>query len=145
MQARFTKPMAALAISAAVIVGTMGVSAASVDAKGSKKKFCTASSKVGSDVDPSTDPSGISEDTAADLEKAFKKLAKSAPNNSMKKAVLTISAFYGRFADGDAPGDVAQDDGVAYAKAAAKFGTYVATKCIAVLIPDVTIPDIKIP
>ena len=71
MQAGFRKTIALVAICGATIVGTTAVSAASVDAKGTKKQFCNTAVKVGNDIDPSTDPSAYDEKAAAKLEKSF--------------------------------------------------------------------------
>jgi hypothetical protein len=133
--------MAALAISAAVIVGTMGVSAASVDAKGTKKQFCKAAVKVGSNIRPSSNPTGTSKKASAKLEKSFHQLEAKAPTSSLKNAVATMSDFYGRIADGDDLQDIA-GDAVAYGKAAVKFTKYLTTKCISVSIPDVSVPTL---
>lgn len=145
MRARFSKPVAAVAITAALVVGATSVVGASVDAKGSKKKFCNQALNLGSDITQSPDPSSLSEETAADLEKAFKKLAKAAPNNALKNASTTMANFYGELADGGDARDIDSDDAKAFAKATAKFGTYLATKCVSEAIPDITLPDITLP
>ena len=144
MQARFAKPMAALAISAAVVVGTMGVSAASVDAKGTKKQYCKSALKIGSNITPSFNPKGLPKKDAAKLEKSFTKLAKLAPTTSLRKSTLTMAHFFGRIADGDSAKELAKDAG-AYGKASAKWATYLATQCVSVSIPDITLPDITLP
>jgi hypothetical protein len=144
VQARFTKPLAALAIGAAMIVGTVGVSAASVEAKGTKKQFCKAALKVGSNIGTSVDPSGVDEQAAAKLEKGFHKLEAKAPDKSLKKSVATMSDFFGQIADGDSASDLAES-GTAYGKAALKFSTYLATKCVSVALPDISLPDISLP
>jgi hypothetical protein len=145
VQARWMKPVAAVAISAAVAVGTMGVSAASVDAKGTKKQYCKTALHLGSDIQTSPDPSGLSKKNAASLEKSFKKLAKQAPTGALQKASTTIANFYGKIADGDSFQDISSSTAKAYAKAYLTFGTYVATKCVAAAIPDITLPDITLP
>ncbi len=145
MRARFTKPVAAVAITAALVVGATSVVGASVDAKGSKKKFCNQALNLGSDITQSPDPSSLTEETAADLEKAFNKLAKVAPNKALKNSSTTMANFYGEIADeGDAQ-DISSDDAKAFAKATVKFGTYLATKCVSAAIPDITLPDITLP
>ena len=143
MQARFRKTIALVAICGATVVGTTAVSAASVDAKGTKKQFCNAAVKVGNDIDPSTDASAYGKKAAAKLEKSFAKLEAKAPNSSLKNAVSTISDYFGAIADGD--NDELADSGAAYGKAIAKFATYLATKCVSTQIPDITLPDIELP
>jgi len=145
VRARFTKPVAAVAITAALVVGATSVVGASVDAKGSKKKFCNQALNLGSEITQSPDPSSLAEETAADLEKAFKKLAKAAPNKALKNASTTIANFYGEIADGGDVQDLTADDGEAFAKANVKFATYLATKCVSEAIPDITLPDISLP
>ena len=135
------KPVAAVAISAAVALGTVGVSAASVDATGTKKQFC----KSALHIKGTPDPSGISEKSAASLEKQFKKLAKQAPTSSLANASTTIAKFYGKIANGDNISDTSSSAAKSFAKAYLKFGSYVATKCVADAIPDITLPDITLP
>lgn len=153
MKARFNKaimtPIAAVALSAAMLVATTGVATASIDAKGSKKKFCEQALKLGTDVtQPSPDATSVPEDTAADLERAFKKLSKAAPSKALKNATATIASYYGELADGSSPADLSAEEGEAYGNATAKFATYLATKCISEVIPDITLPgggEIDIP
>jgi hypothetical protein len=133
--------MAVVAISAAVAVGTMGIGAASVDAKGTKKQFC----KSALHIQGTPDPSGISEKSAASLEKQFKKLAKQAPTSALANASTSIAKFYGKIADGADVSDTSSSAAKSYAKAYLKFGAYVATKCVADAIPDITIPTITLP
>ena len=144
MHGRFLKTIALAAIAAATIVGTVGVSAASVDAKGTKKQFCNAAVKVGSDIKTSANPSAYGKKAAAKLEKSFHKLEAKAPTTALKKAVAEISDFYGQIADGDSASEIA-DSAEDYAKAAAKFATYLATKCISTQLPKITLPDITLP
>ncbi|HEY8218004.1 MAG TPA: hypothetical protein VIH82_12785 [Acidimicrobiia bacterium] len=144
MKAWFTKTVAVVAICAAMIVGTIAMASASVDAKGTKKQFCSAALKVGTGISPSGSPTGIAKKAAAKLEKAFHKLEAKAPTTSLKNAVATMSDFYGRIADGDSASDLAED-AADYAKAALKFSAYLTTKCISTKIPDITLPDITLP
>ena len=144
MQAGFRKAIALVAICGATVVGTTAVSAASVDAKGTKKQFCKAALKVGNNIDPSGDPSDYDEKAAAKLEKSFAKLESRAPTQSMKNTVSTISNYFGAIADGDT--DEIADNSSDYGKAFARFTTYLATKCIEIPdIPDITLPDISLP
>jgi hypothetical protein len=144
VRGRFTKTIALAAICGATIVGTVAVSAASVDAKGTKKQFCNAAVKVGSNIKPSANPSAYGKKAAAKLEKSFHNLEAKAPTSALKNSVATISDFYGQIADGDSAGDIA-DNAKDYAKAAVKFTTYLTTKCISTQIPDITLPDITLP
>jgi hypothetical protein len=144
VQAGFRKTIALAAICGATIVGTAAVSAASIDAKGTKKQFCNAAVKVGSDIEPSADPSSYDEEAAAKLEKSFHKLEAKAPNNGQKNAVADISDFYAEIADGDA-GDISSGEAKAYAKAVTKFAAFLATQCVSTQIPDITLPDITLP
>jgi hypothetical protein len=143
VQAGFRKAIALAAICGVTIVGTVAVSGASVDAKGTKKQFCNAAVKVGNDIDPSTDPSGYGKKAAAKLEKSFAKLEAKAPNSSLKNAVSTISDYFGAIADGD--NDELADSAEDYGKAITRFATYLATKCVSTQIPDITLPDISLP
>jgi hypothetical protein len=123
---------------------TLGITVGTASAtapQGSKAAYCKAVLELGTDVtQPSDDATTIPADTAADLEAAFKKVAKLAPTKAIKKADLTIADYYGQIADGKTPADISSEDGEAYSKAIAKFGTYLATKCITAAIPDVTLP-----
>jgi hypothetical protein len=139
----FRKTIALAAICGATIVGTTAVSAASVDAKGTKKQFCKAAVRVGANIEPSTDPSDYDEEAAAKLEKAFNKLEAKAPTNALKNAVADISDYFGAIADGDTDelADTAED----YGRAFTRFAGYLATKCISTQLPDITLPDITLP
>jgi hypothetical protein len=146
VQGRFTKVGIALALGTMLVVGTAGVGGASVETKGNKAKFCKQVGKLGEDVTQTApDASTISEETAADLEKAFNKLSKSAPSGKLKTATSNIADFYGQLADGEDVTDVDSGDAEDFAESYANFGTYIATKCLDILIPDVTLPDISIP
>jgi hypothetical protein len=144
VRGRFTKTIALLAICGATVVGTMGVGSASVAEKGTKKQFCKAAVKVGSDIKPSANPSAYSKKAAAKLEKSFHALESKAPTTSLKNAVADISDFYGQIADGDSASELA-DSAEDYGKAAVKFATYLTTKCVSVSMPDITLPDITLP
>jgi hypothetical protein len=135
-------------LTAGMVGGVAGTGSASVESA-SKKQFCAAALKLGQDVtQPSTDATTIPVDTAKDLEKAFAKLSKLAPTKALKTATKNVAKYYGQIADGDDPADISASDGEAYGKGFAKFGVYIATSCVSVSIPDVTIPgggDIPIP
>lgn len=79
-------------------------------------------------------------------QKAFAKLSKLAPSKGLKTATKNIAKYYGEIADGQTPADVSSKAGEAYGKGIAKFGTFIATGCIASSIPDIpgggSIPDI---
>lgn len=140
-----TKLLLTTALSTGLVGGL--VSASPAFAAGNKEKFCKATGTVTTDV--TIDESGqLPEDAAADLEKGFKKLAKLAPTKKLKNATKTIAEYYGRIADGEGAEDVSEDFAKDYANATATFGTYVATKCISEVIPDITLPggaEVEIP
>jgi hypothetical protein len=141
VHARFVKWGLAVGLSAVMVVGTAGVGGASSPAK-STKKFCKQLQNLDDDVtQPPSDSTEIPRETAADLERNFKKLSKSAPNKSMKNATTTIADYYGEIADGADLAENAEDFGKAYAK----FSKFLLSKCLKELIPDVTLPDITLP
>jgi len=143
---KVTKLLLVSTLSTGLVGGVLSVAPAY--AKGSKAKFCKAALTVGKDVTNPGDATTITEENAAALEKSFKKLSKLAPSGKLKSATKTIASFYGRIADGDSVEDVSTDDGEAYAKASGVFATYLATKCIAESIPDITLPgggEVSIP
>ncbi len=143
MHARYVKWGVALGLSAVMVVGTAGVSGASVEAK-SAKKFCKQAVKVGKDITP-TSGAGLSEDQAAQYEKGFKKLSKTAPNSKIKEATKTMADYFGEIADGTAPEDISAADYEEFGIATGKFGLFLATKCLAESLPDITLPDISLP
>lgn len=147
MHARFAKRGTALALSAAMVVGTAGVAGASAEAKGNKAKFCKQASNISADVTPS-DNSGYSEETAAELEKALNKVSKQAPTKKLEQATKDMAAYFGELADGTDPEDISTSTYEDFGIASGRFGLYLATKCIGELIPDITLPslpDISLP
>ena len=134
-----TKLLVVAGLTAGLVGGMAGAAPASVGTN--KKKFCVAALKLGQGVtQPDPNATTIPEDTAKDLEKAFNKLSKLAPSKGLKTATKNIAKYYGEIADGQTPADVDTPLSEAYAKAVAKFGTFIATGCITASIPDVTIP-----
>ena len=141
MHARFAKWGTALAVSAVMVVGTAGVAGASVDAKGSKAKFCKQAANVGEDATSGDD---ISEEAAGKLEKQLNKLAKQAPSKNLKNATEEMADYFGKIADGDIE-DISAEEAKDYAVATGTFGVYVTTKCLTEAIPDITLPDVSLP
>ena len=135
---KFTKLVLVAGLSTGLVGG---LTATPAFAKGSKAKFCKAVTNLGDDVTQQpTDGTTIPTETAADLERNFKKLAKAAPNGKLKSAVKDIAAYYGQIADGDSVEDISQEDAEAYGEGFATFSQYFATKCISELVPDITLP-----
>jgi len=127
---RVLRAIVCVTLSTALGGALTGTASASVADK-SAKKFCKKALTVGTDV---TSGEGTSnEDAAADLERAFKKLAKLAPNKKIKKAAKAIASFYGDIADGDTPDE---DLSAEYAEASVTFSTFLVTKCVTDAIPD---------
>jgi hypothetical protein len=123
-----------------MVVGTTGVSGASVASKGNKEKFCKQAGNVSDEVSPDS-PGNLSEDDAAALEKAFKKLTKVAPTKAMKQSTKTMAGFYGELADGTDFEDISASEYEEFAIASGKFGVFLVSKCLDVAIPDITLPD----
>jgi hypothetical protein len=144
VHARFAKWATVLGLSAVTVVGTAGVAGTSAEAKGSKSKFCKRAANISDDVTPS-DGAGYSEETAADLEKALKKLSKQAPTKQLKQATKDMASYFGEIADGTGPEDISASDYADYGIASGRFGLYLATQCITEVLPDVTLPDISLP
>ncbi len=142
MHARFAKWGTALALSAVMVVGTAGVGGASVDAKGTKAKFCKQAANVGEDATSAGDD--ISEESAAKLEKQLNKLSKQAPSKNLQSATKEMASYFGKIADGDID-DITAEEAKDFGVAAGTFGIYVTTKCITEAIPDITLPDITLP
>jgi hypothetical protein len=141
---RFTRPAATTLLVVGLLGTTLGITATGASATvrhSSQDTYCKAVLKLGDDVQqPDPNATEIPVGTAADLEKAFKTVAKAAPSKAIKKQDLTIAAYYGKVADGTSVADISAKEAEAYGKAYAKFGLYVATKCVASSIPDVTLP-----
>jgi hypothetical protein len=139
---RFAKWATVLGLSAVMVVGTAGLGGASVDAKGSKAKFCKQAAKVGEDATSSGDD--ISEEAAAKLEKQLDKLAKQAPSKNLESATKEMADYFGKIADGDIE-DISAEEAKDFGIATGTFGVYVTTKCLTDAIPDITLPDISLP
>lgn len=136
---KVTKLLLVSTLSTGLVGGVLAVSPAY--AKGSKAKFCKAALNLGDNVSqPPTDGTEIPTETAADLERNFKKLAKVAPSGKIKKSVKDVAKYYGQIADGDSVADIDEKTATAYGEGFANFGTYLATDCISSVIPDVTLP-----
>ena len=144
MQARFRKTIALAAICGATIVGTVAVSAASVDAKGTKKQFCNAAVKVGTTSIRRPIRVTTTKKAAAKLEKSFDEARGEGAEQRAEERSGRPLRLLRPIADGDA-GDSRRDEAKAYGKAVTKFATYLATKCVSTQIPDITLPDITPP
>lgn len=134
---RLTKPLVVATLAIGLVGGMASVGSASVSAD--KKSFCKAALKIQVDAAEGEVPT-VTEDVAASLEKQFRKVAKKAPTKALKNASNTIADWYGEIADGNSATDISTEEGEAYGEAAAKFYSYLGTKCLTEAIPDITLP-----
>lgn len=136
---RVTKPLFVAALAVGMVAGVASAAPASVS--DSKKSFCKTALTLGQDIANPTEPGvTLDEDTAGDLEQAFKKLSKQAPTKALKKAAKDVASYYGQIADGESPADISTDEGEKYGEGFAKVSLYAATKCLTAAIPDITLP-----
>ena len=135
---RLTKPLVAAVISVGLVAGLSVAASASVAE--SKKSYCKALTNVGEVTQTPSDATEVPRETAEDLEELFNDAADEAPTKALKKATKVVAGYYGAVADADEPSDLSTAFTSKYGKAAGKVGLYVATKCLAAVIPDITLP-----
>jgi hypothetical protein len=135
---RVTKPLFVAALAVGMVAGMASVGSASV--ADSKKSYCKALTNVSDATQAPSDATEIPRETAEDLEEVFSNAADEAPTKALKKATKTVAAYYGAVADADEPGDLSTTITLKYGKALGKVGIYIATKCLSVAIPDITLP-----
>jgi len=135
---RLTKPLAAAVVVAGLVAGLSVAASASVAE--SKKSYCKALTDVSDVTQAPSDATEIPRETAEDLEEVFSNAADEAPTKALKKATKAVAAYYGAVADADEPSDLSTSITLKYGKALGKVGIYLATKCLAAVIPDITLP-----
>ena len=130
---RTTKPLL-IALLTAGLIGGLIASAPAAGAAKSLRKFCEKAVEV--ETLGASSASGDVADSAADLEKGLKQMAKLAPTKKVRKAVKTTAKYYGDIADaGDAD---KVDYGQKQIAALSTIQEYVQAKCIPLGITPTT-------